>query len=189
MTLLLQLLPAVLLWLAVAYRLPSFWRTPRDAGRRGLWLTLLFLALAVTVLFPPVFLALDRTLGVPNFSRLLSNSLTLVSCWTVQEFLAHLSGTSDGRVVRRNGLFLVVTLVLMAGLFLTARLPREALNFPADYGTAPQILAYRLVYLIYVALTEVTVARLSWQYAHVATAPSLRLGLRLVAAGGVAGLI
>src|SRR5713226_4145546 len=119
--------PALLLWVAVAYKLPTVTRAPRDPGRRWLWLTLLFLALAVTVLRPPVYVGIDGALGRANMARLLSNSLTLVSCWAALALLAHLNGAYAERTVQRTGILLAIALGAMAYLFLTAPVSQEAL--------------------------------------------------------------
>lgn len=181
--------PALLLWAAVAYKFPSMARAWRDSGRRWLWFTLLFLAMAVTVLLPPVYVGIDVAVGRANLSRLLSNSLTLVSGWTVQALLAHLNRAPAQQTVRRTGILLAVAVAVMTGLFLTAPVYQEALDFPQRYATAPYVIEYRLVFLAYLGLAEVTVARLAWQYARVAPHASLRLGLRIVALGGVFGLL
>src|SRR5262245_39354328 len=111
--------PPLLAWAAVAYKLPSFRHAPRDVGRRSLWLTLLFLALAATVLLPPLYTAVDGLLGRPNLARLLSNSLTLLACWSVLGFLAHLSGLGrGGRAIRWTGVLLGAALLAMSVLFL-----------------------------------------------------------------------
>lgn len=182
--------PVVLLWVAVAYKLPAFRRSPRDPAVRAYWLTLLSLALALTALLPPVYVAIDRLAGVPNLTRLLANSLALVTAWTVQAFLFYLSEPEAlaRRAVRRRGLTLVGTLALMAGLFIAAPVDQEAVNFTRRYGDVPFILEYRLVFLAYLAVAAANVARLSWRYAAIADRPSLRLGLRLVAAGGLVSL-
>lgn len=182
--------PAVLTWVEVAYKLPSVRRAPRNVGRWSLWLTLCFLALAATVLVPPIYAAVDHLLGRPNLARLLSNSLTLCACWAVLSFLAHLSGAANkGKVVWWMGLFLGAVLLAMAVLFLSAPVYPEALDFPERYAAAPHVLQYRLVFLLYVGITDVTMTRLCWRYSQEATRVSLRLGLRIIMAGGVAGLL
>src|SRR5579859_89526 len=141
--------PAILPWAAVVYKLPSLYRAPRDVGRQSLWLTLLFLSLAATALVPPIYAGIDHLLGYPNVARLLSNSLTLCTCWSVLRFLAHLSGVgAGGRETRWTALMLGVALLVMAGLFLTAPVLPEALDFPDRYAAAPHVLEYRLVYLV-----------------------------------------
>src|SRR5581483_9287589 len=74
--------PTLLMWAAVVYKLPR--RTPRERGARFLWLTLLGLALAMTVLLPPVYLAVDWLSGIPNLARFLGNGLVLVAGWTAK---------------------------------------------------------------------------------------------------------
>jgi len=179
-------LPAAILWIGALYKLPSFYREPRNPGRRNLWLTFFFIATSVTVLLPPVYVGIDRLTGIANVSRLLSNSVTLLACWALQAFLSYVSRADQrtGAEVRRNGWLLVVCVVAMTGLFLTAPVPREALNFVQRYGDAPHILEYRLVYLIYLGLSQVTLIRLAWHYAQVADHPSLRLGMRIWAVSG-----
>lgn len=182
--------PALLAWVAVVYKLPSFYRAPRHGGRRSLWLTLLFLALAITALVPPIYAGVDHLLGRPNLARLLSNSLTLVACWTVLGFLAHLSGASmRGREIRWTALLLGASLAAMAALFLTAPVYPEALDYPERYAAAPHVLEYRLIYLVYCGVTDATIVRLCWRYAKVALHASLRIGLRIVTAGGIAGVL
>lgn len=173
--------PAVILWLGTAYTLRPFWRDPRNPGHRNLWLTFVFLAAAITVLLPPVYLGIDHVTTIANLSRLLSNGLTLLACWALQAFLSHVSGAARNNrgEVRRNGWLLVGALIIMTALFLTAPVPVESLDFIQRYGDASHILEYRLVYLLYLGLSQVTLTRLAWRYAQVAESPSLRLGLRI----------
>lgn len=183
-------LPA-LAWAAVLYKLPALRRSPDDPALRAYWLTLLALALGVTLLTPPVYLAINEVTGVANLARLLGNSLGLVAGWSVQVFLAHLSGggVAGQTTARRLGVLLIAALGLLAVLFVAAPVDHEALDFTGRYGNAPFVLEYRLVFLAYFGFASGNVARLSWRYAHVADRPSLRLGLRLVALGGLAGVI
>ena len=73
----LQYFPVVLLWSAVAYKLPALRRNPRDPALRAYWLTLVSFALALTVLLAPVYVAIDTLSGVPNLARLLANETDL----------------------------------------------------------------------------------------------------------------
>lgn len=181
----------VLAWAAVMYKLPALRRSPRDAALRAYWLTLLSLALSLTLLLPPVYLAVGRVIGEPNLARLLGNGLALVASWSVQAFLLHLNFPGDRatRGIRRAGWVLVGSLSLMVVLFTLAPLDEAALDFTRRYGATPFILEYRLVFMAYLGLALVTVVRLSWRYAALSSGrPALRLGMRLVAAGGVVGL-
>lgn len=181
----------LLAWAAVVYKLPALRHSLRDPALRAYWLTLLSLALSLTLLLPPVYLAVGRVAGEPNLARLLGNGLALVASWSVQAFLLHLNfpGERAAGGIRRAGWALVGMLALMAALFTLAPLDEATLDFTRRYGAAPFILEYRLVFLAYLGLALVNVVRLSWRYGELSNGrPALRLGMRLVAAGGVLGL-
>ena len=182
--------PPGVLWVAAIYTVRSIRRRPGNPGLRFYWVTVIVLATALTVLLPPVYLAVDRMLGVPNLARFLGNGLALVACWAAQRFLAHISGAD--RPVRglmgHPGLALIGTLGLMGGLFAAAPVHHEAIDFVVRFGATPFVLEYRLVFLAYLGLTLANLARLTRRYAAIAEPPALRLGLRLTAAGGLVGL-
>jgi len=81
----LAFVPAILAWAAVLYRLPALRARSGDPAVAWLWLILLSLALSLTALLPPVYVAVDRTTGFPNLARLLANGLVLVACWSTQD--------------------------------------------------------------------------------------------------------
>lgn len=87
--------PALVAWAAVAYKLPALRHSPQDHALRAYWLTLLSLALTLTVLLPPVYLAIGSLTGIPNLARLLGNGLGLTACWSVQGFLFLVNYPSD----------------------------------------------------------------------------------------------
>src|SRR5690242_11068355 len=84
----------LLFWLAVVYRLPAFCRRYHDPGVRAFWFTLVNVALATTILVPPIYLAIDTVIGVPNSARLLSNLVMALGAYTALRFVAHLVGRS-----------------------------------------------------------------------------------------------
>ncbi len=190
-TILLHWGPPLLLWAVAVYKLPNLRRNPGDTGLRVYWLTIAALALALTVLVPGVYLTIDRLSGIPNLARLLGNGLGLVTCWSVQAFLAYLSKPADqARVeIRRLGWVLAGCLILMTLFFTAAPVDQEAVDFTRRYGDAPFVLEYRLVFLSYLGLAAANVARLSWRFAGIADRPSLRIGLRVNALGGLVGLV
>jgi len=188
---LLSLIPAIATWLAALYKLPALRRRPHDAAVRSFWLSLLFLALALTVLVPSVVVGLDAISHIANISRLLGNGLVLVASWQVQAFLLYLNYPAPEARARGKqvGWALLAALILMSVLFGLAPVHHESINFWQQYGRAPFILEYRLVFLAYLGLALFNVVRLAGQYGRTAVRPALALGLRLVAAGGVLGLL
>ena len=182
--------PTLLTWLAVAYKLPALRRRLHDPTVRAYWLCLLTLAVAQTVLLPPVYVTIDRLTGVPNLARLLGNGVGVLGCWILLVYLFQLSypGPEAWARLRRAGGALGGALILMIGLFVLAPVDEEDVEFVQRYGNAPFIMEYRLVFLTAVGLTCLQAARLLWRYADAVARPVLRHGLRLMALGGLAGL-
>ena len=182
--------PALLTWLAVACKLPALRRRLHDFTVRAYWLCLLVLAVAQTVLLPPMYVTIDRFTGVPNLARLLGNGVGVVGCWIFLVYLFHLNypGAEAWPRLRRAGGALGAVLILMVGLFVLAPVDEEDVEFMHRYGDAPFIMEYRLVFLTAVGLTCLQATRLLWRYADAVARPTLRHGLRLMALGGLAGL-
>jgi hypothetical protein len=186
----LSLVPAVISWVAVAYKLPAFKRNLHDPAIRAFWLSLFFLALALTLLLPTVALWIDQATRFSNLSRLLGNETVLVAAWAVQIFVfLNLDYRQDGvrSRVRLASWALVGVLIAMSTLFALAPVHHETADFWQRYSRAPFMLEYRLVFLAYLGLAVMNIMRHSWRYAGVSEQPSLSLGLRLVAVGGLLG--
>jgi hypothetical protein len=181
---------ALLVWLAVASRLPALVRSPAQPALRAYWLSLLTLALALTVRLPVLYLLIDTRAGIPNFARLLGDVLVVTSAWTVQMFLYHLyfPDTRAAQAIRRGSVVFAGTLLLLGALFAVAPVDEEALDFAGRYAQAPFILEYRLVVLAYVGFSLINLARPAWRYARLAADAVVRLSLRLVALGAWLGL-
>jgi hypothetical protein len=186
----LQLWPVLLAWAAVFFKLPALRRNRHDPAPRAYWLGLVGVALTLTVLLPPVYLAVDQLAGVPNLARLLAHGLALAAGCSVQAFLLLLSypASTAWHRIHRRGWALASTLVTMTGLFALAPVDDETIEFTTRYADAPLMPEYWLVFLAYLGLTGVEVARLSWRYARLSDRPALRLGLRLTAVGALFGL-
>jgi len=186
----LQYIPVLLAWAAVAYQAPI--RRHHGRGRRNpaFWLGLLFLALSLTILLPSVSLWIDRLSGLANGTRLVGHVLVLVAASAIQVYLLQLNYPDErGRWrIQRRISALAGTLALLVMFFVLAPVHREALDFWGRYGSAPFILPYRLVFVGYLGWALVTVVRLCWRYAGMSEHPATTAGLRLVAIGGVLGL-
>jgi hypothetical protein len=187
----LQYLPAVLVWAAAIYKLPAVRRAPGNLRLRALWLTLVVVASALTVLVPPIYVAFDQLAGVPNLARLVGNSLVLCGGFGGQAVMCLLDDDQAAALhrVRVRVLWLAGSLVLMTVFFVLAPLDAEVTTrFTVVYADAPFMLEYRLVFLAFLGVALIDVARLSSHYARQARRPLLRLGMGLNTAGGLFGL-
>jgi len=181
----------VLCWLAVVYKGPATLRHRHEPAARSFWLTLVGIALGLTVLQQPTYGLIDHMLRQPNIARLLGDALALGASWTVQAFLWQLNyADSRGRrPLQAYRLALFAALVAMSVCFLRIPIRQEDIDLLTHHPAAPFVLVYRLVFLAYLAIALINVTRLSWHYAHGAVRPLMRLGLRQVAAGAVLGLL
>jgi Family of unknown function (DUF6545) len=183
--------PPIMLWAAVLGRLPALRRRPNDPVLRAYWLAMLSLAAAVTVLIPPVQLAVDRTVGVTDLALLLRHILALGCACAAQAFLLYSSypqAAADPKV-RRQVWALVATLTAMAALFTVGQAHHEVFDLQGHHdGPVRPVLLYWLLFLGYLGLALVNATRLLWRWAGLTDQVLLRGGLRLVAAGAAVGL-
>jgi hypothetical protein len=187
--------PPVLLWSAVLNRLPAIRRRPNDPVLRAYWLALLCLAAAVTVLIPPIQLAVDRAVGVPDLTLLVGQSLALGCATSAQAFLLYSSCPEAGPKMRRQVWALVGTLLAMAGLFAVGQTRHRTFALLGPDVTARPVVLYWLLYLGNLGLALVNAVRLIWRWGRLtdwARLPDrelLRGGLRLLTAGAAVGLL
>lgn len=181
----------IVAWAAVVYKLPGTLRRRHDLALRSFWLTLLGIALSLTVLQQPTYGLIDRLFQRPNIARLLGNALTVAASWSIQAFLWRLNAPDDRvrRPIQAGGLVLLAALLIMTVCFLRIPFAREDAELVTSYPAVPAFLGYRLAFLAYLGGALVNVARLTWRYAREARLPLLRLGLRLVAGGALVGLL
>lgn len=179
--------PVALAWAAVVYRLPVLWRPAETAGLRAHWFAHITLAVALTFLFAPVYLAFDALVGVANLARLLAHTSVLVSAWCVQVYFAYLALPRDrARATSvRGGVLLLWALLLLGLFFHLANVDEDAFDFTGHFASAPFVLEYRLIFLAYLGWSMVILITLARRYAPLArTRPALFLGLHLLALAG-----
>jgi hypothetical protein len=188
---LLYVAPPVLLWSAVLSRLPALRRRPHDPVLWGYWLAMLTLAGAVTVIIPPVQLAIDRASGVPDLALLLRHTLALGCACAAQAFLlysSHLPAVAAPQV-RRQVWALAGTLLAMAAIFWIGKAHHEAFDILGGNRTGRPVLLYWLLWLGYLGLALVNAARLLGRWARLRSDNVLlSRGLRLVSVGAAVGL-
>lgn len=181
---------AGLSWVAVAYKAMDL-RRLREAGALIFWLILLLSALAVTFLLPPVYVAIDQLVGIPNLARLLGNGSILLASWLVQLSIWRLNYPERPLWprVRSSSVIAVAFLVTMAAFFIAAPVNgEEVTDFTGRYAHEPTIRLYRAVFLSYLAFTAIEFIRLSWRYASHTTRALLYLSEHLLILGASLGL-
>ena len=178
---------AVLFWAAGLARAPSAARRPE---RRALCVALLAFAVALTADVPVVYVRVDGWLGVPNVADLVEHAFGMVGVFAL---LVTLSGLVErgGRPVRGAVRVVVLAAAVGAsvGLFFAARLPVEVIHFTDRYGHLPAIAAYWSITLAYFGVALIELAQIVLRRSSQAGRPTLRVGLRVVGAGVVLGVV
>lgn len=187
----LLLLPTLLLWLPVGFRLRALRRRPGDRAQQAAFLASFAFALAATVLVPPAYLALGRLSGVPNLARYLGDALVVVSCWGSLVFLVHLTEPEEvaRHLAAHFARVLLAPLLMMSGLFALAHTHPEAWQSDPQDVHGPFLLVFRLVFFAALAVAGWHGIGLLWNYGRAARAPTLHLGALLMALGNVFGLM
>jgi Family of unknown function (DUF6545) len=181
--------PPILLWSAVLGTLPALRRHPNDPVRWAVWLALLTLAGAVTVVMPPVQQAVDRSVGVSDVALLLRHVLALGCACAAQAFLLYSSYLPEVAAprVRQQVWALMGTLTAMTVLFVVGKAHHQPFDILGGYRTGRPVLLYWLLWLAYLGLALVNAARLLGRWARLSEG-LLRPGLRLISVGAAIGL-
>lgn len=177
-----------LLWGSVLLKLHALHWHLRDPDQRANCASLVAVALAMTVFHPPVYRAIDRAVGIPNFSRLLGNTLGVVSAWAFQPVIIRLlHDRAHKRGVVGSGWLATGTIAMMALLFFRASVPVESpTDFQARYSAAPYTAEYRLVLLAYIGILVLQIFLRSLRNGRVVASipqPYLRLQARVQTIG------
>ncbi|MFI0411188.1 MAB_1171c family putative transporter [Actinomadura sp. 3N508] len=127
----------------------------------------------------------------PNLGRLLSNLCTTVAAFAA---LAHLLSVTrppaEARVrIRRWLVALLAAVSAMSGLFFSSPLPPVIGGFGALYRDRPALVAYTLIYALFLGCALTGLALITVRYAGLAARPALRSGMRIVAFGCVLGIV
>ncbi|MES4887626.1 MAB_1171c family putative transporter [Streptomyces sp. NPDC096012] len=190
-------IPAALLTVALAIKLPSIIRLWRDPLMRAVG-GLLLLACAVFVFCTPSMIArVNRLTGVPNFSAPLCYSLiTALSGACLLLIVTWRNGRADrsaaNRHVRRRVVRAYVGVIIaLWGLFLLADVPVERIrDLDTYYAETPFIREEILLYLVAHGAACLIASRLIWNWAHADGLDAwLRWGLKLLGAGCVLNLV
>ena len=188
--LLLPVVPAGLTWLTAVYTSRSYLRARQDLRVAAYWHSTVLLAAALTVVVPAVYLAIDRTLGLPNAARWIGNSLILIAAYRQDALYTSLLGGSPHAWRRHRQLlvYLVLTLGLMAWMLSLAHLRVSTASFDMR-GVSPPLIAYRLLYLAFFALVLVRMIRSCVQYGRATNDATVRLSAALDIVGAAWAIV
>jgi hypothetical protein len=175
--------------LVFAYKFPSLRRNRGNLSLRAFAASILLMGAGLIVLVDPAHGLVDRAVRVPNFASLAGDCIVAASACAALCFLAYLN-YPPARAHRVNLVFAAITgavIVIMTVIFFAIPPRPETPNYWTLYAGPPQTATFRIVYLAFLSFVLVQIARLTLSFAAMSARPSMRIGLRLVAAGGVIG--
>ncbi|WIV59226.1 MAB_1171c family putative transporter [Amycolatopsis nalaikhensis] len=168
---------AVVLLIGLTQRIYAMLSDRRDPLRRAVCVILagLLLATVAQLFSDPV----DRATGVVHFGATLSDAGAMIAACAGRLFLVHVDRARPevGNRGLRCYASLAAALAAAAALFLL---------FPPQPGQRAPV--YVAVYIAYIANVLIPAWRLGVRYSRRTGRPFLRVGLRVIAAGGAAGL-
>ena len=177
--------PPLLLWAASLYKLPALSRGESQPALSAYWSAIDWLAVAMTLLVPPLAAGLDQVLHVPNVAWLLMYAAVLLSGFSATIALLHEApGPDTGRAERARRYACAGSIAALVLLFAVARPSVETDDFVMTYGDEPVVAAFLTIFYGALAFVCVDMAPRCWRAADNVTG-LLRLGLRgsSVAAG------
>lgn len=183
-----DVLPAVLLWLVTMWRTPAAWRDP---GKRVLWIAFLALAVAITLRVPSVAAPMDAALGVNNLSALGKHLGCIVAAHAVLTFVHDMAQekASGLKSSRLHLVFPSAAASIVTVLFFATPQPREAVDLLTEYASDWHIAAYGGVWTAYLGAALFSASRLCWRWGRQPDAGLLGHGLRLTGMGTTIGIV
>lgn len=177
--------PALLTCALTAFRLADHRSWARDPARRAVFVIVAALAASMTVNTPWVYDTVWRLTGVPNLARLLSHLFMLGVAWSIQAVVLHVSPPPGGprRRTWREAAWPGLVLLGMCLAFALSDTPVNSVRFAPQYGGAPGVLEYWLIYLCYLVPVLGHATWFALLEAGQSENWAVRAGLRLLAAG------
>jgi len=185
------------LWIAVLTQFPAQRKAPKAPIRTAVWLTMLLLAAIGTLDLTAIGARLDTASGLPNAADLTQHVLAIVAATLARYSAVAILGRARQRdrwSAARATASAGFTVVCLVGLFASSPARTRPVDtalytdFPMQFASHAQVLAYWAIFAAYLGTTFVIIARLGWRYGRTAGRSPLGRGLRLLAAGMVAGL-
>ncbi|MEU9245737.1 MAB_1171c family putative transporter [Streptomyces sp. NPDC048385] len=183
-----DILPAVLLWLVTAWRTPAAWRKP---SKRVLWSAFLALAVAMTLRLTSIAAPVDAALGVNNLSSLGKHLGCIVAAHSVLTFV-HNMAEEKAAGIKSSRLHLLApatAAVIITVLFFATPQPHEAIDLLTEYATDWRIATYGGVWTAYLGAALFSASRLCWRWGRQPGTGLLGRGLRLTGIGTTIGIV
>lgn len=182
-------LAALLVWATAVYTTPHYLRSHADAYIAAYWRAQIFLALALTVSIPAIYLWIDGSLGIANASRWIANMLILVAGYFLDGFFVAVTHGSPAawRAHRWALFYLLLTLAAMAWLLWRANLTFESVALELSQVNTALIL-YRIVFLAFFTFVTIRLIVSCSRYRAAVANPVVRLSMQAMIVGGYWGI-
>jgi hypothetical protein len=190
--------PVVLLavlWFGVLIQFPSQRHVPI---RRLIWCAMVLLCAIGTLDLPQVGNRLNHAIGLPNAADLSQHILAIVAATLARYGGMSIFGSGDSNRRRSQAARLAAwpaaVIVILIALFAVSPARTHPIDtarytdFPMQFAPNPAVLAYWLVFAVYLGTTFAVFARLAWRYGWPAGCTRVGTGLLLLSAGMGAGL-
>ncbi|RKS80639.1 hypothetical protein CLV35_0228 [Motilibacter peucedani] len=184
-------LPPIIICACALYRVPSTLRRDATPALRALGGLIFWLAAGMTLLSPPVYRLVDRTLHVPNISALLGEAAGLILVWPGRNMLLYEEHPVEKAraISRRRYWGLPPMLLLSLGMWWISRGPTSDPAYLVHSGTSPAAVGYLCVARSGVIVGALDCFRWCLHYSR-RTQADLRVGLAAMSfAGGLALLM
>ncbi len=181
---------ALLVWATAVYTTRHYLRSRADIYIATYWRAQIFLALALTVSVPAVYLWIDNHLGILNASRWIANALILLAGYFLDGFfIAVTRGSPDAwRTHRWALLYLFLTLGAMAWLLWRANLSSESVAFELPHVNTA-LIVYRIVFLAFFTFVTIRLILSCSRYRAATMNPTIRLAMQAMIIGGYWGIV
>ncbi|WP_326820297.1 MAB_1171c family putative transporter [Streptosporangium sp. NBC_01756] len=150
------------------------------------------LALGTLVQSPDIRPRLDLLTGINGLGRWLAFSLFLCSMAAFWLMVAYVTHHRDNRPPRvRTHLLWVIGAITVMGMLLASSGSRDDVgaSFLAVYGRNALVVGFYLIFIGYTVTVLIDTLRLAWRYKKYARQRYLRVGMRLLIAGDLCGLV
>jgi uncharacterized protein DUF6545 len=181
---------ALLVWATAAYTTRHYLRSRADVYIAAYWRAQIFLALALTVSVPGVYLWIDGRLGMQNASRWIANALILLAGYFLDGFFIAVTHGSPAawKTHRWALLYLLATLGAMAWLLWHANLSYESVAFELPRINA-SLIVYRMVFLAFFTFITIRLIVSCSRYRAATMNPTIRFSMQAMIVGGYWGIV